>query len=362
MKIVFWSFIFPAILISSCSDENSHVGSDSVMVSDDSVHSSVIHPILPYTQGSVRFDNISCGIVDHSGNLWFGAAREGLYKFNGFAFTQFTIADGLYTNFVQCLLEDQDGNIWIGTSDGICKYDGETISKVPIVVPDPSILINPDDRYGNETLSMLQDKSGKLWFCTSVGVFTYDGAKFSQFPNDYSVVNKDKLTLAMVDDILEDQKGNIWFASGIPIDGEGVCKYDGKSLISSKPNGDVWIRTITETQQGTIWFGGRHNGNFTYDGTDFAIFTAKEKIGSALLQDSKGNIWFSGEEDDDGITSVDGVWRYDGTNFTNFSTKDGLGDYGVWCIIEDPKGNIWFGTRNNGLYVFDGKTFTCYSE
>ncbi len=326
---------------------------------DTTVKASVVLPKLPRTQGSDKYANIVCGIVDRFGNLWFGSSAEGLYRFDGNSFTQFTTNNGLSTNNVHSLLEDQSGNIWIGTGEGICKYDGRSISKVPIVVPDPSILINPDKRYTNGILSMLQDKSGKIWFGTSVGMFTYDGTKFSQFPNDYPVTNNDKLELKMVDDMLEDRSGNIWFASGTT---EGAMKYDGKSITSSKPNGDEWIRNMMESQQGQIWFGGRMHGVFTYDGTEFSLFTAKKKIGSALLQDRSGNIWFSGEEHDNGYSGVDGVWRYDGTTFTNFTTKDGLGDYGVWCIVEDQKGNIWLGTRNNGLYMYDGKIFTCYSE
>ena len=52
----------------------------------------------------------------------------------------------------------------------------------------------------------------------------------------------------------------------------------------------------------------------------------------------------------------------DGISFKNFGPVDGMGDYGVWCMLEDREGNIWFGTRNMGLYRFDGKTFTSFSE
>jgi hypothetical protein len=39
-----------------------------------------------------------------------------------------------------------------------------------------------------------------------------------------------------------------------------------------------------------------------------------------------------------------------------------MGDYGVWCIFEDRKGGIWFGTRNVGLYRYDGTSFASFSE
>lgn len=356
------------ILLVACNDTPGNGAKDDSVVQDNSkTQATVVLPKLPRTQGSNKFTNICCGTADRAGNLWFGSSGEGVYRFDGNSFTQFTTNEGLNTNVVHCLLEDQSGNIWVGTTDGICRYDGSRFTKVPIAVPDPSVLVNPQPPRTNEIWSMLQDKSGKFWFGTSMGMFCYDGIKFTQFPDDYSVSNSDRLELKMVDDILEDKSGNIWFASGTT---EGVVKYDGKSITSSKPNGDGWIRTIMEAQQGPIWFGGRLHGVFTYDGSEFSLFKVKERIGAPLLQDRNGNIWFAGEEHGNGYSAVDGVWRYDGTTFTNFTTKDGMGDYGVWCIVEDTRGNIWFGTRNNGLYMYDpgasvgtgGKSFACYSE
>lgn len=92
------------------------------------------------------------------------------------------------------------------------------------------------------------------------------------------------------------------------------------------------------------------------------MYTEKVGIGAPILADKAGNIWFSGNEHDNGYGGNGGVWCYDGKVFKNFTTKDGMGDYGVWCIIEDRAGNIWFGTRNVGLYRYDGKTFTEFSE
>ena len=71
------------------------------------------------------------------------------------------------------------------------------------------------------------------------------------------------------------------------------------------------------------------------------------------LQDKAGNIWFS--------TSGEGVYCYDGKSFTNFTTKDGLSDNDVSEIIEDKAGNILFGTKR-GICKYDGKSFSTYTE
>ncbi|PSL44254.1 two component regulator with propeller domain [Chitinophaga niastensis] len=67
------------------------------------------------------------------------------------------------------------------------------------------------------------------------------------------------------------------------------------------------------------------------------------------LQDKAGNLWFG--------TTGEGVYCYDGKSFTNFTTKDGLCNNTVWSILEDKAGSIWFGTAA-GICRYDGKTFT----
>lgn len=67
------------------------------------------------------------------------------------------------------------------------------------------------------------------------------------------------------------------------------------------------------------------------------------------LQDKLGNLWFG--------TTGEGVYHYDGESFTNYTTKDGLNANDIWCVIEDKQGNILFGT-GKGICRYDGKSFT----
>src|SRR5260221_3526356 len=89
-------------------------------------------PRIIKTQGTDRSANVHCGLRDKAGNLWFGTTGEGVYRYDGKSFTNFTTKDGLNNNTVWSMVEDEAGNIWFGTDDGLCRYDGRTISNMPI--------------------------------------------------------------------------------------------------------------------------------------------------------------------------------------------------------------------------------------
>jgi ligand-binding sensor domain-containing protein len=309
---------------------------------------SVGQPKLIKTQGSQPSDNVHCSLQDKAGNLWFGTTGEGIYKFDGKSFSQFTATNGLCSNMVHCILEDKDGKIWIGTAAGVCLYDGKTFYKIQIPLPKNM----PANKYRNtrDVFSIMQDKSGKLWFATIDGVYIYGGKSFTPF-----VVNEGvggfMSSNNNVEYILEDKAGNIWFGGRV---NEGVFRYDGKSITNLKPNGDNWAWPVLQDKNGNIWFS-NWGGAYRYDGKSFI---KSEGLSSGpvtrILEDKKGILWFGG--------GGRGICRYDGKSYTCFTTKDGLINNDVWSILEDRAGNLWVGTRNTGLFRYDGKSFVNFSE
>lgn len=317
------------------------------------------------TQGTDQYQNVHCGLLDKEGNLWFGTTGEGVYRYDGKSFTNFTAKDGLSDNTVWSILEDKIGNIWFGTDDGVCRYDGKTITRIPIAATNANKFYlfnsqNNNPSAKNAVWSILQDKSGQILFGTSDGVYCYSGKFFTRFLDNTSIINKSGLHLKNIQCIFEDKNANIWFGSGFS-ENEGVCCYDGKSLTNFRPNGDGWVRSILEDKNGSLWFGCRSRGVCRYDGKTFTPFTEKEGIGNPILKDKAGNIWFSGGEKENGLEGEGGIWCYNGKSFKNLTPIDGLLDYSVWSMVEDRSGNIWVGSRGMGLVRYDGKIFTDFT-
>ena len=327
-------------------------------------------PKMRKTQGANEYQNVHCGLQDRAGNLWFGTTGEGVYCYDGKQFTQFTVKDGLSSNVVWSILEDNKGNIWMGTDSGVCRYDGKKIEYLPFASANVVSPYLGSDSYNtrhtkNAVWSIMQDRSQTIWFGADDGLYCYSGKTFVRFLDNSGIVNKNGLTLRSVQCMMQDKKGKIWFGSG-PMAFEGICLYDGQTLENFKPGNETWIRGIIEEKNGNILFATRHNGVCRYDGKAFAYISESKGmvIGSLMscLEDRSGNKWFGSDYGNVLNDTVGGVWRYDGKSYTKYSIKDGLTNNAVFLIMEDRSGNLWVGTRNIGLYRFNGKTFISFSE
>jgi ligand-binding sensor domain-containing protein len=313
---------------------------------------------IPKPRNVYQDATIDCGIQDKAGNIWFGSNGEGLYRYDGKTFTNFTTKDGLDNNIVYSILEDKTGDIWVGTKTGLNRYNGKTFTRITIIL-NYSLSFYPIQSHSNDpplqngVWCMMQDKSGKIWFGTDAGVYCYNKTYFSRFLDNQSIVNKDSLQLKAIFSILEDKTGSIWFGACID---EGISRFDGQSLINIVPQKAVGrVNRIVEDKNKNLWFSTSFNGVCRYDGKTFTKNIFKEKQGNQgnVLEDKAGNIWFD---------KTGGLGSYDGKTLKNFIENDELPNKNVFPILEDKSGNIWFSSYRMGLYRYDGKTFTNFSE
>lgn len=226
----------------------------------------------------------------------------------------------------------------------------------------------------------LQDKDGDLWFrIDGEGAYRFDGTSFVNF------TTTDGLCSDKVSAIIQDKDGRYLFGTD-----KGICVYDGKSFSdhpATKTLHDAGITCLLEDTDGNLWFGTKAHGVYRYDGTKLTNFLnggtynlgARSQLILDMLQDRKGNIWFSS-------WNGGGVWKFDGASFTNFlpsadyyasnqdkrditrgqvvtnyaRAENGITDDMIFSIMEDRAGNIWFATRDHGACRYDGRTFTSF--
>lgn len=310
---------------------------------------------------------------DSKGNLWFGTVGDGVARYDarlndgvgqGKSLTYFSKKDGLPDNTVVSIVEDKQGNLWFGTHNGLSRYDGKTFTNFS----------EADGLCHFRVSNLLIDKTGTLWVGTWRGVCRYNGVGFSRF--DVPVPDIDLppylTTMNWVTELLEDSRGNIWFAR----DGYGACRYDGHTFTHfTKKDGLASnnVQVIAEDRQGNIWFGSRvaendhpdpakrtgDGGVSRYDGQTIVQFPGVEGLGKnetyAIHVDRAGNVWI-------GANKL-GVYRYDPSAeqagreaFTLFKGTDRMDltyNIGVQSILEDKNGVLWFGL-SGGLFRLKG--------
>jgi len=285
----------------------------------------------------LRHDQVRCLIQDKSGNLWLGT-DNGLTKYDGKYFYHYTTKQGLNNNTINSLFEDSKGNIWFGTfNGGISRYDGRYLVT----------FTDKDGLPGNIVNCIFEDNSGNIWLGTKKGLSMYDGKSFT----NYTVTQG--LGANEIRSIIQDKSGKMWLATY----GGGISVYDGKSFFSYSIKEGMphnHISSLFRDADGNIWINTAFEGIIKYDGTDFYHYTIKEGLGSnsirSILQDDKKNFWFG--------NANGSITKFDGKYFRQYGVSDGLVAETIRCSLQDRNGNIWFGTRGAGLIRFDGRLFT----
>ena len=363
-----YSILICVLFIISCTSNCTKLSNNEIVTSkkistEQTTNETTKKTIVNYGESDI----VTSSVLDKNGNLWFGTTDEGVYKYDGKTFTNFSETDGLCDNEVWSMIEDTDGNLWFGTGKGLCKYDGKTFTNIPIPW-DGSNDIWGEMCNPNIVTSLIQDKKGDLWVGTcGGGAYRYDGEKLTIFLIENDQKQSDSLHHNLIKSIVEDDDGNIWFTS---LTHGGVSRYDGNELTHfSTKDGlfDDMVFCSTKDKNGNLWFGAIQTidgGLYRYDlsaekegGKSFTNFNKIDGLCDnfifSLFEDKNENLW---------IGTGKGLCLYDGKTFVSMFPEESqrMGD--IRTFVEDKNGNLWFGGRYGGLWRYDGKTLTDFTQ
>ena len=305
-----------------------------------------------------------------------------------FRFNRLNVTEGLSSSSIKSIIQDKKGFIWIGTANGLNRFDGYSCK---IYRHKPN---NPTSLIDNDIFDLFEDSDANLWVGTSGGLCMYDKEK-----NNF-ILHKE-MDRTRANNFLEDKNGTLYCTSGL-----SIFRYNTKDKLFNKfadlPSEEVQKMFIDSS--GTFWvvcpsqiyFLDKNKGILTKqkhlpisDITDVIqdhsrkIWIAANKklliydpqtkglelyekshmfpnIITILKEDSKHRLWAGSVNDGLSVISKDRktVNKYN----TEAGDSESLSFNTVTDILEDNSRHIWLGTYGGGVNLITERNFETYKS
>ena len=273
-------------------------------------------------------DTATALLEARDGFLWIGT-EEGLVRFDGVRFDHFSRANApAFThNQVQCLAETSDGSLWIGTSQpGLFRLRAGVFMALGSAqgLPDSPIR------------RLLRDRSGHLWATPAEGpLLRLEGDRFREVPSD---AGPNLRVRAMV----EDTDGVLWVGTA----GSGLWRLgQGRLQLAALSTGE--ISALAAGPDGKMWVGTRAQGLLTLEegrlATPAWARALPTKAVTALLTDRQGSLWIGTEQE--------GLFRRTPDGRLESPPGAHPSRWTVLTLLEDRSGALWTGSEDRGLHV-----------
>ena len=270
--------------------------------------------------------------------LGFVLAQFAVQGQSAYRFSNFSINEGLSQSSVTCILQDENHALWIGTQDGLNRFDGKQFE-----------VFSSDDSDGLKSEYIkcgIKTDDGRLWFGTANGLSVFD-PKTEHFKH-FTLPGKIAL---QIEGICKDQKGILWLATS----GKGVVSFDprtGKFKECPKLTPSRRVHGVYNAQDGGIFVVTEDKGVFITDASKSRSkplvlpVSAMLNIVQRIVTTDKGITYFCTSQ---------GVYTYMyGSqtlvpSFTNISTEWGM--ISVTDLVQTNDGTTYIVTSGQGLYT-----------
>ena len=291
---------------------------------------------------------------DSEGYIWLGT-NDGLNRYNGYEFKIYNYEEyqnSISHNGITDITEDKYGNIWVNTVSGVNKINKKT-EKISNYTE-----INGKIKE-DSTTEIIVTKDNNILVGTYEGLNIYN-AKEDRF--DVILEEKDGILSSCIYSIDEDTNGNIWIGTEL---GLNKLSKDFKVLETYTSESEIY-NIFCDDENGFVWAGSDSSGLLKIDTKTKEVkqyINNIEDLNSlpanqvgAIIRDSKGNLW---------VGTTNGLARYNEKNdsFDVYKNKvydkNSLVYNDVRSIIEDREGVLWVGTYS-GISIFDTESSIKY--
>lgn len=279
-------------------------------------------------------------VAETKDGIWIGTRDAGLFRFRGAAVERVTGA--LPDVKINCLLADDQGDVWIGTDRGVARVTPTGIVPVTLarelgVVP---------------VLALLRDRDASIWIAAgSHGVIRLNASGSAW------IQNWDARSRGMVTALFEDRERNLWLGTTRGIerwrDGAFATYADLRGLPSDR------IGPVHVNSAGRTWFAPTERGLYWLDGEQAHAVNVGGLADDVVYSlDGQGNTVWVGRQYG-GLTRVQ--MTSTGPSATRYTEKDGLAQDSVYVVHDPGDGSVWAGTLSGGVSHFRNGSFETFT-
>ncbi len=313
--------------------------------------------------------SINCILQDREGFLWIGT-WSGLVRYDGYSTTVFYSGPGegnLKSNKITSLLEDRQGNLWVGTHmGGVFQY----VKKNNQFVQFSHDENNPESLSNNNVRGLQEDSDGNIWVGTEYGLNVFDGThnKFGKFYNDPA--DAQSVSQNFITDLHFSSKQELWISTQKGVNrllrtaSDSGYVFERFFYFSRDKDDDLhnYVIEIDESIDGdksTIWLSTKKGLKKLQSGELKCYLVDGKQSASNLAQSVlsvNGKIPFVLMGSEMGLHFFDPVTETFTKSFSNYEESGNLSHAAVTALYIDRGGVLWVGTKK-GLNKYD-----CYSK
>jgi len=226
--------------------------------------------------------------------------------------------NGLPQNTVQTIIQTRDGYLWIGTQEGLARFNG-----TGFVVFDKE---NTPQFKSNDIRGLLETRSGELWISTSYGLLRRHSGVFNLFTTAEGLPDNS------VGSLVEGADGTIWIATA-----SGLARYANNAITAFAEVPDD-VQTLYLDPTGAIWIGTTNGIKSLKDNQLTKLTPVEDQLGrsvNAIVSDQQGRLWFGTD---------DGLVGDDHSQVVSYSSANGLPDNHINSLTVDKEGCLWVST------------------